>query len=156
MIRTQAYGIGIGNIYFDEVDCRGNENNITECRHAGEGMHNCGHLEDAAVLCRRKQNKSSTPVHCACTTITVIIFFTEQRILLQRCARMDRSDFKEGGQQTELMDVWRYASTIDGAPSVMTVSEHKRQLSCADSKGFLQKVCMYNYHRLSYAPAVES
>ena len=54
--KTQTYGIGIGNIYFDEVRCLGNESNITECRHAGEGIHNCEHLEDAAVLCRRKQN----------------------------------------------------------------------------------------------------
>lgn len=50
--RTQAYGVGIGRIYFDEVNCIGDESNITECRHAGQGIHNCEHLEDAAVLCR--------------------------------------------------------------------------------------------------------
>ena len=52
--KTQAYGIGIGNIYFDEVSCLGTESDITECRHAGVGRHDCAHLEDAAVLCRRK------------------------------------------------------------------------------------------------------
>ena len=49
--RTQAYGVGIGRIYFDEVKCVGNESRLTECRH--NPIHNCGHSEDAAVLCKR-------------------------------------------------------------------------------------------------------
>ena len=48
------YGPGIGNIYFDDVRCNGTEPNITDCPHRGIGSHNCGHLEDASVLCKRE------------------------------------------------------------------------------------------------------
>lgn len=48
------YGEGIGIIYFDDVDCTGSEQNISQCDHRGLGSHNCGHLEDAGVLCKRE------------------------------------------------------------------------------------------------------
>ena len=47
------FGRGIGNIYFDDVDCDGSEENIMACDHRGVNIHNCGHGEDASVLCRR-------------------------------------------------------------------------------------------------------
>ena len=63
MTKTQTYGIGIGDIYFDEVGCFGNESNITECRHPGVGIHNCEHLEDAAVLCKRNYTVEHNNTH---------------------------------------------------------------------------------------------
>ncbi len=47
------YGEGIGIIHFDDMECRGDEDNITQCSHRGVGSHNCGHNEDAGVLCKR-------------------------------------------------------------------------------------------------------
>ncbi|KAF3830871.1 hypothetical protein GH733_002109 [Mirounga leonina] len=38
-------------ILLDDVRCAGSERNLLECTHAGVGTHNCGHEEDAGVVC---------------------------------------------------------------------------------------------------------
>ncbi|XP_072014073.1 scavenger receptor cysteine-rich domain-containing protein DMBT1-like [Amphiura filiformis] len=38
-------------IFFDNVDCDGDESGIEYCRHNGVGNHNCVHSEDAGVQC---------------------------------------------------------------------------------------------------------
>ena len=50
--RTGAYfGEGTGNIWLDDVGCRGTELDIFSCTHRGVGVHNCDHDEDAGVEC---------------------------------------------------------------------------------------------------------
>ncbi|XP_053183009.1 deleted in malignant brain tumors 1 protein [Scomber japonicus] len=50
-LQNAAFGQGSGPIWLDDVFCFGNESSITECRHQGFGVHNCGHIEDASVVC---------------------------------------------------------------------------------------------------------
>uniref|UniRef100_A0A8C0ZLG8 SRCR domain-containing protein n=1 Tax=Castor canadensis TaxID=51338 RepID=A0A8C0ZLG8_CASCN len=38
-------------ILLDDVRCTGSEHSLLECTHAGVGTHNCGHQEDAGVVC---------------------------------------------------------------------------------------------------------
>ncbi|OXB64450.1 hypothetical protein ASZ78_000126, partial [Callipepla squamata] len=45
------FGEGSGVIFLDDVQCRGNEAYIWECSHSGWSRHNCGHSEDASVVC---------------------------------------------------------------------------------------------------------
>lgn len=42
---------GKGQIWLDDVNCFGSEQNLTSCRHSGWGNHNCQHTEDAGVQC---------------------------------------------------------------------------------------------------------
>ena len=53
-ISRAAYGEGYGPVFLDDVRCSGTESNLTECQHQGVGVSNCGHNQDASVLCRRK------------------------------------------------------------------------------------------------------
>ena len=42
---------GRGSIFLDNVNCNGTELQFTDCRNHGVGVHNCGHYEDAGVVC---------------------------------------------------------------------------------------------------------
>ena len=48
---SAKFGGGSGDIYLDEVGCYGNESNPADCSHAGWGVNNCHHSEDAGVIC---------------------------------------------------------------------------------------------------------
>ncbi|NWT10060.1 DMBT1 protein, partial [Vireo altiloquus] len=49
--RNARFGPGSGRIFLDDVQCRGDEPSLQMCRHNGWGVHNCRHVEDAAVIC---------------------------------------------------------------------------------------------------------
>ena len=51
--RIAKYGSGSGQIWLDDLNCKGNETSIIECPHRGIGSHNCGHGEDIGVVCTR-------------------------------------------------------------------------------------------------------
>lgn len=54
------YGAGHGDIVLDNVECDGTESSIEDCRHAGWGVSNCHHMEDAGVRCREETQTSGT------------------------------------------------------------------------------------------------
>ena len=48
---SARFGAGRGKIWLDNVNCQGDEASIVYCGHSGWGNNDCGHYEDASVVC---------------------------------------------------------------------------------------------------------
>ena len=49
--RLAHFGEGTGPVWLDDVACSGKESSLSECKHNGFGQTNCGHGQDAGVIC---------------------------------------------------------------------------------------------------------
>ena len=55
LILFSAYfGQGLGPILLDDVQCTGQESELSLCLHSDVGVHNCVHGEEAGVVCTSK------------------------------------------------------------------------------------------------------
>ncbi|XP_060690867.1 lysyl oxidase homolog 3A-like isoform X3 [Hemiscyllium ocellatum] len=49
---SAKYGKGTGRVWLDNLDCRGTEKDVSECKSLGWGQTDCTHEEDAGVICK--------------------------------------------------------------------------------------------------------
>ena len=50
-VHNAYFGEGTGPILLDDVECEGTEPGLGACEFRQPGAHDCGHDEDAGVLC---------------------------------------------------------------------------------------------------------
>ena len=53
-VKGAGYGNGVGPILLDNVVCNGAEANLLQCTHSPLFSTDCGHSEDAGVVCQGK------------------------------------------------------------------------------------------------------
>ena len=54
------FGEGSELILLDNVNCHGREATIFDCNHRNFGEHDCGHHEDAGVVCFGESSKGKS------------------------------------------------------------------------------------------------
>lgn len=50
-VAANRVGGGTGQIWYDQVSCRGYESRLADCQNDGLAAHDCIHFEDAGVVC---------------------------------------------------------------------------------------------------------
>ena len=68
-LQFNVYPGATGPILLDDVECTGFEGSILQCTHNGVGNDNCGHHEDASVVC---YNGECDPITSASYSIQCI------------------------------------------------------------------------------------
>ena len=83
------FTIGDGPIVLDDLECNGDERTLGECTHRGWGDNNCGHSEDAGVVCYDEAASLVTPSlspvtgHCNVTLYFKVIYTVRYATLLK-------------------------------------------------------------------------
>ena len=53
----------VSNFDFSYLRLSGNESSIVDCEHRGWGVENCGHSEDASVICSSEYNLNNLCIY---------------------------------------------------------------------------------------------
>jgi len=65
-VDVNDYRVGRRQIWLDDISCDGTESDISECSHAGWGVHNCEHYEDVAISCVSNSSATSFTTGIMC------------------------------------------------------------------------------------------
>ena len=144
-VDNRIFRPGVGPIFLDDVNCRGNETNLDDCTHNGVGNHNCRHDEDAGVICSQQGSHWTKFVFVITYKVNPLVkYFVSVYLYFQVATTLIFGWWEEG---TILRVEWRCASRDSGGQCVMMTGIPEMQLLCADSL-----VSPQNVNRISHFP----
>ena len=73
MALTTGFTNGAGQIWLDDVACRGTEARLIDCLARPLGQHNCAHVEDVGVRCSTTTTAFGMENHIVMLSINLLV-----------------------------------------------------------------------------------